>query len=253
MIIGISGYSGSGKDTAGIIIQHLKAGTKFPLKAVIKKPDVHEWWLEERSGWEIKKWAGKLKTIASILTGIPVEKFEDQEFKKSLLGPEWGTVTDIPLNSIPVFADIQFNALMSVRELLQKIGTDALRDNLHEDVWVNALMADYNNESHLDHQNMCIYCGSNCFEGEGCDEYNSYPKQSNWIITDTRFPNEAKAIKKAGGMIIRIERPGVKPVNPHPSETSLEKWKFDHVIINDGSITDLTKKIKKVLKVSKML
>ena len=222
MIIGISGYSGSGKDTAGIIIQHLKAGTKFPLKAVIKKPDIHEWWLEERSGWEVKKWAGKLKTIASILTGIPVEKFEDQEFKKSLLGPEWGTVTDIPLNSIPVFADIQFNALMSVRELLQKIGTDALRDNLHQDVWVNALMVDYN-------------------------------PTLNWVITDTRFPNEAEAIKKAGGIIIRIERPGVKPVNPHPSETSLEKWKFDHVIINDGSLTDLTKKIKKVLKENKIL
>ena len=222
MIIGISGYSGSGKDTAGIIIQHLKAGTKFPLKAVIKKPDIHEWWLEERSGWEIKKWAGKLKTIASILTGIPVEKFEDQEFKKSLLGPEWGTVTDIPLNSIPVFADIQFNALMSVRELLQKIGTDALRDNLHQDVWVNALMVDYN-------------------------------PTLNWVITDTRFPNEAEAIKKAGGIIIRIERPGVKPVNPHPSETSLENWKFDHVINNDGSLTDLTKKIKKVLKENKIL
>ena len=222
MIIGISGYSGSGKDTAGIIIQHLKAGTKFPLKAVIKKPDIHEWWLEERSGWEVKKWAGKLKTIASILTGIPVEKFEDQEFKKSLLGPEWGTVTDIPLNSIPVFADIQFNALISVRELLQKIGTDALRDNLHQDVWVNALMVDYN-------------------------------PTLNWVITDTRFPNEAEAIKKAGGIIIRIERPGVKPVNPHPSETSLENWKFDHVIINDGSLTDLTKKIKKVLKENKIL
>ena len=222
MIIGISGYSGSGKDTAGIIIQHLKAGTKFPLKAVIKKPDIHEWWLEERSGWEVKKWAGKLKTIASILTGIPVEKFEDQEFKKSLLGPEWGTVTDIPLNSIPVFADIQFNALISVRELLQKIGTDALRDNLHQDVWVNALMVDYN-------------------------------PTLNWVITDTRFPNEAEAIKKAGGIIIRIERPGVKPVNPHPSETSLENWKFDHVINNDGSLTDLTKKIKKVLKENKIL
>lgn len=222
MIIGISGYSGSGKDTAGIIIQHLKAGTKFPLKAVIKKPEIHEWWLEERSGWEVKKWAGKLKTIASILTGIPVEKFEDQEFKKTLLGPEWGTVTDIPLNSIPVFADIQFNALMSVRELLQKIGTDALRDRLHQDVWVNALMVDYNTDL-------------------------------NWIITDTRFPNEAEAIKKADGIIIRVERPGVKPVNPHPSETSLDSWKFDHVIINDGSLTDLTKKIKKVLKENKIL
>ena len=222
MIIGISGYSGSGKDTAGIIIQYLKASTKLPLKDIVKKPQDHEWWLEERSGWEVKKWAGKLKTIASILTGIPVENFEDQEFKKTLLGPEWGTVTDIPLNSIPVFADIQFNSLMSVRDFLQKLGTDAIRDGLHENTWVNATLVDYTTES-------------------------------DWIITDTRFPNEAEAIKKAGGIIIRIERPGVKPVNPHPSETSLDKWKFDHTIINDGSLTDLTKKIKKVLKENQIL
>ena len=222
MIIGISGYSGSGKDTAGIIIQYLKASTKLPLKDIVKKPQDHEWWLEERSGWEIKKWAGKLKTIASILTGIPVENFEDQEFKKTLLGPEWGTVTDIPLNSIPVFADIQFNSLMSVRDFLQKLGTDAIRDGLHENTWVNATLVDYTTES-------------------------------DWIITDTRFPNEAEAIKKAGGIIIRVERPGVKPVNPHPSETSLDKWKFDHVINNDGSLTDLTKKIKKVLKENQII
>jgi hypothetical protein len=240
MIIGISGYSGSGKDTAGIIIQYLKAGTKFPLKAVIKKPDIHEWWLEERSGWEIKKWAGKLKTIASILTGIPVEKFEDQEFKKSLLGPEWGTVTDIPLNSIPVFADIEFNSLITVREFLQRLGTDAIRDKLHTNAWVNALMADYKEKS------------SECGTSKKGTVVNCC-KYPNWIITDTRFPNEAEAIKKAGGIIIRIERPGVKPVNPHPSETSLENWKFDHVINNDGSLTDLTKKIKKVLKENKIL
>jgi ABC-type dipeptide/oligopeptide/nickel transport system ATPase component len=222
MIIGISGYSGSGKDTVGIIIQYLKASTKLPLKVVLKSPKHHEWWLEERSGWQIKKWAGKLKVIASMLTGIPTEKFENQEFKKSLLGPEWGTVSTNPLNSIEPFKDVQFNALMSVREFLQKLGTSALRDGLHENTWINALMADYVSES-------------------------------NWIITDTRFPNEAEAIKKAGGIIIRIERPGIDPVNLHTSETSLDNWDFDHVVVNDGSITDLTKKIKKVLKASKML
>jgi hypothetical protein len=215
MIIGISGYSGSGKDTAGIIIQYLKASTKLPLKVVLKSPKHHEWWLEERSGWEIKKWAGKLKVIASMLTGIPTEKFEDQEFKKSLLGPEWGTVSTNPLNDIEPFKDVQFNALMSVREFLQKLDTlleGEVRNVREEDL--------------------------------------IYP---NWIITDTRFPNEAEAIKKAGGIIIRIERPGIDPVNLHTSETSLDKWNFDHVVVNDGSITDLTKKIKKVLKASKML
>jgi hypothetical protein len=189
MIIGISGYSGSGKDLVGTIIQEISLNK-----------------------WHIKKWAGKLKTIASILTGIPVENFEDQEFKKTLLGPEWGTVKDIPLNSVPVFADIQFNSLMTVRDFLQKLGTEAIRDSLHENTWVNATMVDYTAES-------------------------------NWIITDTRFPNEAEAIKKAGGIVIRINRPGVQPINPHPSETSLDDWSFDAVINNDGDVSDIVHKV----------
>ena len=189
MIIGISGYSGSGKDLVGTIIQEISLNK-----------------------WHVKKWAGKLKTIASILTGIPVENFEDQEFKKTLLGPEWGTVKDIPLNSVPVFADIQFNSLMTVRDFLQKLGTEAIRDSLHENTWVNATMVDYTAES-------------------------------NWIITDTRFPNEAEAIKKAGGIVIRINRPGVQPINPHPSETSLDDWSFDAVINNDGDVSDIVHKV----------
>lgn len=227
MIIGISGYSGSGKDTVGIIIQYLNAETKISLKEVLKKPQDHQWWLEERSGWEIKKWAGKLKDIASLLTGIPVKNFEDQEFKTSLLGPEWGTVTLNPLNAIPVFENVKFNSLMTVRDFLQKLGTDAVRNGLHKNTWVNTLMSDYKAIDYND------------------DEQ---PEHPNWIITDTRFPNEAEAIKKANGIIIRVERPGVNPVNPHSSETNLDKWDFDYVINNDGSLTDLVKSVKKVLK-----
>jgi len=207
MIIGISGYSGSGKDLVGTIIQEISLNK-----------------------WHIKKWAGKLKTIASILTGIPVENFEDQEFKKTLLGPEWGTVKDIPLNEVPVFADIQFNSLMTVRDFLQKLGTDAIRDSLHENTWVNATMIDYKKES--------SECGiSKIGTIVNCVDY------PNWIITDTRFPNEAEAIKKAGGIVVRINRPGVQPINPHPSETSLDDWSFDAVINNDGDVSDIVHKV----------
>lgn len=39
--------------------------------------------LKEKSGksYENKKFAGKLKQIASLLIGVPVEKFEDNDFK----------------------------------------------------------------------------------------------------------------------------------------------------------------------------
>ena len=236
MIIGINGYSGSGKDTVGTIIQYLQADTNIPLKGVLNKTPHHIWWLEERSGWEIKKWAGKLKDIASLLTGIPVESFEDQEFKKTLLGPEWGTVTLNPLNSIPVFSDIQFNSLMSVREFLQKLGTDAIRDGLHTNAWVNALMAGYK---------------PGPFYPDVAIE--KHAKLPNWIITDTRFPNEAQAIKDKGGIVIRVDRPGVKPINDHPSEVGLDDWKFDYKIANVSDIKALSLSVRIILEKENML
>ena len=230
MIIGINGYAGSGKDTVGTIIQYLQADTNIPLKGVLNKTPHHIWWLEERSGWEIKKWAGKLKDIASLLTGIPVESFEDQEFKKTLLGPEWGTVTLNPLNSIPVFSDIQFNSLMSVREFLQKLGTDAIRDGLHTNAWVNALMAGYK---------------PGPFYPDVAIE--KHAKLPNWIITDTRFPNEAQAIKDKDGIVIRVDRPGVKPINDHPSEVGLDHWNFDYKIANVSDLKALTGTVEMIL------
>lgn len=186
-LIGISGKIGSGKDTVAAIIQEL-----YPQ-------------------YEIKKFAGKLKDIASILTGIPVEKFEDQEFKKTDLGKEWSYV----------YPDEYYDdgesvmVCMSVRQLLQKLGTDALRDNLHENVWVNALMADYNKDSH-------------------------------WIVTDCRFPNEVKIIQEKDGILLRVERSTCN-LGTHPSETALDNFPFEHVIFNNGSMDDLRNEVKKFL------
>jgi hypothetical protein len=198
-------------------------------------PTMHEWWLDEQSGWEIKKWAGKLKVVASLLTGIPKHKFEDQEFKKTYLGPEWATLRMKPGKRqdgiFPKLTDME-PIPMTVRDFLQKLGTDALRDSLHTNTWVNALMSDYEGMYDID------------------TDRTTYP---NWIITDTRFPNEAQAIQQANGIVIRVERPGVKPINNHPSEVSLDNWNFDHTIINDSSVEALAEKVKQVLQFHKII
>jgi hypothetical protein len=247
-LIAVSGYAGSGKDTVGKIIQYLQCENvgKVSLQEAIDDHDSHVWWLQEQSGWEIKKWAGKLKQIASLLTGIPVEKFEDQEFKKTYLGPEWdtwgilrGPTSDrqVAIQSTPHEPDgpwlkhsncTQVHNRMTVREFLQKLGTDGLRMGLHDNVWLNALMSDYNIQS----------LRSN--------------KRTNWIITDTRFPNEAQAIKDKGGVIIRVDRPGVTAVNAHPSETSLDNWDFDYKIANVSDLEALAFTVQGILKELKL-
>ena len=83
----ISGYAGSGKDTVGQLIQIATSKRLLeekPFEVLVQDHQEHQWWLEHHSGWEIKKWAGKLKEVASILTGIPVMEFENQEFKKTI-------------------------------------------------------------------------------------------------------------------------------------------------------------------------
>jgi hypothetical protein len=224
MIIGLSGYSGSGKDTVGQIIQKLTAKEIYG-------------YLENT--WEIKKFAGKLKTIASMITGIPEFKFEDQEFKKTFLESEWDSYGIIRGNSTQQVAvqliphdpdgiwlksgdNKQVHNRMTVRDFLQKLGTDALRDRLHSNTWINALMCDYTTES-------------------------------NWVITDTRFVNEAEAIKKAGGIVIRIDRPGFTPINAHPSETSLDVWDYDYKIMNGSDIEALSLTVNTILKKHNLL
>lgn len=154
MIIGISGKIGTGKDTVAYIIMHLIARNKGN--------ETSEWPNKEdynslvfKSEWQIKKFAYKLKQIVSILTGCKIEDLEDQKFKSRELGNEWLLHKKLKsyseLNAEqkskanPNFT--QFNVvedwIPTYRWILQKLGTEVMREEIHENVWVNALFSDY--------------------------------------------------------------------------------------------------------------
>lgn len=274
MIIGLSGYIGSGKDTVGTIIQYLTTQKE----TISYTGSFNSYIMDIGMGgdivsrWKVKKFAGKLKEIATMLTGIPTEDFESQEVKSGFLGKEWdswvvswkhgddgpGSIGFKTEQEAIDFMDMNFEdgydekmvkfTQMTVREFLQKLGTEAIRNNIHRDAWVNALFADYKPiggwpEYGVTEEGDRIAIG-----------YNSiYP---DWLITDTRFPNEAKAIKDMGGVVVRINRPVVgKDWNPptHPSEISLDDWDFDYAIDNDGSIDDLISKVKVMMETLKIM
>lgn len=222
MIVGINGKIGAGKDTVGSIIQYLTAEDtgQFCLGRIQSGKSIEG---HHNSTFQIKKFAGKLKQIGSMLTGIPVEKFEDQEFKKTLLGNEWG---------------------MTHREFLQKLGTEAMRDGLHTNVWVNALFADYKYEIHRSEVPT---------RAAGFIDQRVYPS---WIITDMRFPNELEAVKERDGITIRVVRHQIEMANLkllHASETALDDAEFDYEIINDGTMEELVKKVKEILIKEKLI
>ena len=60
------------------------------------------------------------------------------------------------------------------------------------------------------------------------------------IITNIRFPNEAKAVKDAGGILVKVTRPGVKIDQDDPFDTALDDWKdWDYEVLNGGTLDDL--------------
>lgn len=61
----------------------------------------------------------------------------------------------------------------------------------------------------------------------------------NFVITDVRFKNEAELIRKSGGQLWRVNRPGI-PMLDHYSETELDSYPdFDLVFLNGGTIAQL--------------
>jgi ABC-type oligopeptide transport system ATPase subunit len=224
MILALSGKSGSGKDIVGKIIQYLTDKDKGGYSHPNSQDDFETYcknFKQKYCDWKIKKYAGKVKEIASLLTGIPIEKFEDQEFKEKQMSEGWG---------------------MTYREFLQKLGTEAMRNGLHTNVWVNALMSEY----------VCVHCGLNPCSISHKNLLGMQPKYPNWIITDMRFSNEMEAVVKRKGITIRINRPEINLLD-HPSETSLDTAEFDYTINNSGTIEELIKKVKDILVKEKII
>ena len=245
MLIGISGKMGSGKNLVCTIIQGLTAAKKHN----IENPSFE--WIKKyyiNSIWEQKAFAGKLKQTASLLTGIPVEKFEDQEFKNTQLGEEWwyfqgrnGSLISYNKDSKRSDEDL---IKTTPRLLLQIIGTECIRDKVHPNAWVNALFADYKYEIHRSEVPT---------RAAGFIDQHVYP---NWIITDMRFPNELEAVKSRGGITIRVSRTGIhtpKIEDLHPSETALDNCEFDYHIDNSSSIEDLIHTVSLILKREKII
>lgn len=68
------------------------------------------------------------------------------------------------------------------------------------------------------------------------------------IIPDVRYLNEAELIHMLKGYLVRIERSCLPVDDPHSSETSLDGYqRFDFVIQNNGTLTDLYKTVKAML------
>jgi hypothetical protein len=107
------------------------------------------------------------------------------------------------------------DTVITPRILMQTLGTEWGR-KLHPDFWVELAMR----ELKLQHS---------------------------YVFDDVRFPNEAAAIRAKGGFIVRVVNPRVKPLEGaaglHESERFAVEGDVDDQIVNDGTMTELQKKV----------
>jgi len=257
MIIGISGKIGSGKDLVGSIIQYLIYNkTLVDNKQLIVsyndfiKLDI----IHKRVNWKIVKWADSLKDIVCILLNCTREQLEDTEFKNKELGEEWNCYITPQGLKTQICIDEQYNKqILTPRKLLQLLGTECGRQIIHPNIWVNVVMNNYILDEGYSYDAKIINDNTLKITSNATKFNHGYP---NWIITDTRFPNEANAIRNNKGINIRVQREientplgigKVIRVNEHISETALDFYRFDYVINNNGTINELIDKVKEIL------
>jgi len=140
----------------------------------------------------------KLKEMACKLLDCSMEDLESEEFKE-----------------VEAFAGV------TVRQVLQKLGTDFGRDLIGKDIWVDAVL-------------------------------NNYVYGENLIISDVRFINELNLLNNVPGFSIYVMNSS-SSTDPHKSENSLTKDNFDYVISNTGTLKELEDKIKIILKKENLL
>lgn len=144
-------------------------------------------------------------------------------------------VRNTKLQEIDTFIPLRYKAKQwTPRLLLQVMGTQIGRNIIHPNIWVNATFAEYKPQHFrtVKHQGSLV------------EHLTTMP---NWIISDVRFPNEAEAIKKRDGILIKVVRDNI-PTMDHESETALDNYNdWDYVIDNNGTIEDLIEKVKQII------
>lgn len=202
-IIGLVGFIGSGKGTAGDILSE--------------------------NGYRKESFAKGVKDAASAMFGwkrglLEGDTEESRKFRETP-DPYWST---------------RFGKDFTPREALQLMGTEVGRDIFHQDFWV--------------------------FQLE--NRVKTYVEPV--VITDVRFPNEIDWIHSVGGKVIEIQRGGNPPwykmlKATYPDRDKLSRWdvmsdynvhysewawigcRIDKIIKNDGTLEDLTNKLKDVI------
>lgn len=120
----------------------------------------------------------------------------------------------------------ELDSLITPRYVLQVFGTECMRQGFYDGIWVSLVKKKIQENP-----------------------------TTNWVIPDTRFPNEVDMIKSIDGQVWCIQRGqnpqwfddyklnGIEPKDVHASEWAWANSSFDRVIENNASMGKLHQKI----------
>lgn len=169
------------------------------------------------------KFSGK-STVARLLhnaTGYPVVSFADKLkdvtcvlsgcTREDLENYEFKEKQCVPSYLVPYCGDVE---KPTFRAFLQYFGSEVMR-GVNNNIWIDCTL-------------------SNCEE--------------NVIVSDCRFPNEAKAVKERGGIVIKVVRPDVKAKDSHQSETQIDEIGADYLIWNATTLENLASNVDSIVR-----
>jgi len=181
MLIGLGGKLQSGKDTVFNIIKDLR-------------PEAEKFYFTEN-----------MKRSAAAIFDIDPEVWEDWKNNSRAI--------------IILKTQQGVHSKLTVREFLQRYGTEAHRDIFDENFWLDDMLPE-----ELDHSGRLI------------------------VFKDMRMPNEIDRIIQLGGFTVKIEKDGL-PTSDHSTEREIPDELIDWHLDNNGTYEELKNNVKTMLKV----
>ena len=216
MIIGLVGLAGSGKDTVGgfLVQDHdfMRIALADPLKRFAR--EVYDFSEEQLWGPSQFRNAPDLRYPRIVRRSIERD----------------------PGDTRSGFEEI--TEYLTPRYALQTLGTEWGRD-CYDNTWIDLAIRSAKK----------VLGGGFWYDERSgvyeCSRMNRPP--AGVVITDCRFLNEERAIKAAGGKVIRIVRPGaglVGAAGKHKSETEQLQIRADVEIVNAGTLDELRANVR---------
>lgn len=168
--------------------------------------------LVKEHGFERRAFADPLKRSCGALLDIPFHEIEryknDETVTITLSGPSRGDNVPKEVKSF------------TFRQFLQRYGTEAHRDipEFGTNIWLDQTLP-----------------------------VQGYYEGRNIVVSDVRFPNEAKRVHELKGIVVVIHRMAVATEKPEHRSEQLAGLYENHTIFNNGDIADLCQAVDLLL------